>query len=242
MIGQPHDGQCPECATPVERSLTTNDLRHADRGWLRGLSRGCLFLLTSVVLFVIAMLVPFGLIFMNLASATAGLAMDYLMMGTMAAGFITFILGLFLITTQEPRDTLTEGDVSIRRIVRVCSLAMPILFMLDDVIDPPWAILLLAAFFLTMIVGLTGALRRLSGLARRLPDKHLDTLAHRSMVRVAVLGTVAAAGMIAGKFATFPSWLNGLIWMVFLVASFRGLALFGRLRNRVVEILGHATP
>ena len=169
--------------------------------------------------------------------AGVGLALDYLLMGSMLAGFITFIFGLLLLTTQEPRDALTESDMSARIIVRGCSVAMPILYVIDNVLPPPWSVIVLSAFFAAMLVGLVGGLRRLEALAQRIPHPDLVKLARRSHRRIAACGCGTAVAMIVDELTPVPQWLQGLLWLVFMVSAFRGLALFARLRSGLTAIL-----
>jgi hypothetical protein len=109
--GLPVDGRCPECGTPVSWSLRGDLLRHADPEWLDRLRLGTVLKLWNIVLGI-------GLGIVGAILVSVGVPQWMLL----PLGVLGGVLGLcasFAITTQEPRISLQEDTVTLRKVVRV---------------------------------------------------------------------------------------------------------------------------
>ena len=186
LTGLNPDGPCPECGTPIARSLGGDLLAAADPTWLRQLARGQALLAIGVNICLIAVvlmvIVPLGIAFMTFAGGSPIISMlGYIMAGLALlalAGQITTTVGIFLVTTRDPRLTLTVPPVCARTITRWGMLAVVISFVVSQAaqLALPVAFGPLAAIvFIVLIVGsltatLSALLRHLSRLAERVPD------------------------------------------------------------------------
>jgi hypothetical protein len=113
LRGLKSDKACPECFTPVESSLHGNLLAYADQDWLECLRKG-----TSLKLWNIALAIVSAVAVMILTAVGGPKAFALLV------SLPTACLGLwaaFLITAQEPRVSLEEDPVTLRRVIRVCA-------------------------------------------------------------------------------------------------------------------------
>ena len=119
------DGRCPECGTPIHRSIHGDLLSAADPAWLTRVSRGfTLIKAASVTLASIALFLVLALTFrapwipeIVLRVVETGLRLG------VSVSVILVLLGIFALTTPDPRVSLTEQPVALRRIVRGPALA-----------------------------------------------------------------------------------------------------------------------
>ncbi len=108
-------GRCPECGSPVDRSVHGNLLRYADRGWLEKVFLGIRLMLWSILLTILVVVT-------TLIAAALGAPPVILL----AAQF--FLAGIdlaaaFLVTAQEPSIALSEDTVTLRKTIRACAAA-----------------------------------------------------------------------------------------------------------------------
>ena len=119
------DGRCPECGTPIHRSIHGDLLSAADPAWLTRVSRGfTLIEAAAVTLASIALFLVLALTFrapwipeIVLRVVETGLRLG------VSVSVILVPLGIFAVTTPDPRMTLTEQPVVLRRIVRGAAIA-----------------------------------------------------------------------------------------------------------------------
>jgi hypothetical protein len=236
-------GECPECGTPVARSLTGDLLADAAPGWLRTIARGQRLVSRGTVVFVGA--VVFGII-SSLAIGTLGF---YVRASTIAAislvtepvlevaswvGLVLVLVGTLLLTAQEPRDTLLEPWTSSRSVARLglgAAIVLGALFFVSGL--RPLGLPLGLARAVTGVplafavaIGGAGLLRWLARLAERIPDAVMARDARRDARRFAVLLPAAVlagiGGQLAGRPGMFPaSWARVLTISqgIFLIAT-----------------------
>lgn len=107
------DGRCPECGSPIGRSVLGNYLRCSDVSWLQTIARG-----TTIKLWGIGLSIALG--FMVGIMSAIGLP-EALVLPALIAGGLT-LWGAWLITTREPRLALQEDPVTLRKVVRLCAV------------------------------------------------------------------------------------------------------------------------
>ncbi len=199
-------GACPECGTDIARSTQGDLLNFADRNWVGSVYRGTYLLTLADALLVVCILAAIAspLILLTAFDPT-----------TMANAFDTFwiilkalplaaiglmFVGVWLITKQEPRVSLTEQAASNRRVARAAVAMVLVLYGLTIALPGPWrtaAWLLLTAAFLA---GLCSCLKHLELIGRRLPAQDVVTRAEKRRRRV-VRGAIAAAIFFATRAA-----------------------------------------
>lgn len=195
LRGTPEDGACPECDVPAVLSIHPTVLRNANPHWLGNLRRGAqLKLLTVVVavgIVVMSRIVP-GPSWSDDAWRTIGL----LTHGLLYAGTL-------LMTTQEPRCSLTESPTSLRRAVRVLAtlVFLGLCIRQSSSVLPVTGDLHRPGLLLLTIIGAVNAvlaLMYLGVLARRVPDPALVTSTSRVIGASVVTGGSAAFMIIDG--------------------------------------------
>lgn len=103
LAGLPPDGSCPECNTPVRRSLHSRDLRHADERWLRRITIGFDLVLVSFVAGLITLIVSEVISFVSVGGVVTGFAAALRTISDVV-GPLLAVGGVFLITWPEPKD------------------------------------------------------------------------------------------------------------------------------------------
>ena len=116
------DGRCPECGTPIHRSIHGDLLSAADPAWLTRVSRGfTLIKAASVTLASIALFLVLALTFR--APWIPAIVLRVVLRLGVSVSVILVLLGIFALTTPDPRVSLTEQPVALRRIVRGAAIA-----------------------------------------------------------------------------------------------------------------------
>jgi hypothetical protein len=114
LRGLTRDKFCPECGTPIARSIFGNQLRYADPAWLEKLRFGTSLKLWNIV---IGLLIGAGAAIVM----AAGLPAVWTFLLTLVGGALG-LWATFLITTQEPRVALGEDPITLRKAVRFCAV------------------------------------------------------------------------------------------------------------------------
>ena len=117
----PPAGQCPECGTDIARSTQGDLLKFADRNWVGSIYRGTCLLTIAGGLFVICVLamIVFPLILLSVFDSSIAVATFVIVLRVCSiAAIVLMILGVWLVTKQEPRVSLTEQGASNRRVAR----------------------------------------------------------------------------------------------------------------------------
>ena len=197
------DKLCPECATPIARSVHGNLLRYADPDWLDKLRLGTKLMLWSILI-VLVLAVPAGLIM------TAGLPQVVVSIVFMLAGILG-LWAMFLITTPEPAIAFNEDPLTLRRIVRGCAVVSFLGVAAQEAAQAAGmvAAVLVAESLLGMIglvahIGLFICLRRL---ARRIPDEKLPR-----QTTIVIWGYAGASGLLLlGNIVTVPPIVGSVV-------------------------------
>ncbi len=191
---------CPECGTPVGRSVHGNLLRYADPHWLGKLRLGAALMLWNIL---VGILLFFG----------AGALMTWgfpPIIDTVASSIAAALAwwAIFLVTAQEPRISRTEDTVTLRRFVRFFATANFMGFLVAGF--GPYlgggVVVLIAGVILQLanIIASFGQFVYFRRFARRMPNKKLagSTTAVMwgfvvSLAAVSIAGTI---GVLTGSF------------------------------------------
>jgi hypothetical protein len=136
--------RCPECGADITRSTRGDLLRFANPDWLRRVKLGADLMLATILLSLVLGL-GVGCLGVVLPSAMGRILA---VLVALAAGFCR-LAAVYLITTQEPRISLTEREVTWRRALRALAVItfvativlaaeivqhIPVLFQLGSVV------------------------------------------------------------------------------------------------------------
>ncbi|MHC4609534.1 MAG: hypothetical protein ACYS7M_04225 [Planctomycetota bacterium] len=105
---------CPECSTPVGESVHGDLLAYADPDWLDTLRRGTVLKLWSILVAIV------GAVFGAIAGGL-GAPQDAALILILPAAALG-VWAVFLITAQDPRISLHEDTVTLRKVVRICTV------------------------------------------------------------------------------------------------------------------------
>lgn len=119
LRGLRSDGRCPECGGAIADSMRGELLRFADVEWLTRLRLGVALKLWAITLAVL-LAMGGGVVAFVLRNAGA------VMVITTIVGFAGSALGLWgtwCITAPDPRLSLSEQSVTLRKVIRACAVA-----------------------------------------------------------------------------------------------------------------------
>jgi hypothetical protein len=137
-------GRCPECGADITLSTRGDLLRFANPDWLRRVKLGADLMLATILL-SLALGFGVGCLTAMLPSVTARILA---VLVALASG-ICRLTAVYLITTQEPRISLTEREITWRRALRALAVMsfvativltaeivrhIPVLFQLGSVV------------------------------------------------------------------------------------------------------------
>ncbi len=200
LRGLSPEGLCPECGRPISDALRGDRLEFADADWLERLRFGASLKLWNIALMIIVGLLAGGLV------GIFGFPMYLLSF----LGIVGGALGLwasFAITTQEPRISLQEDAVTLRKIVRTFAV-IGFAGELLEVGRTSGDIGTVLAF-IGQLLGLAGAVTLFGELlyfrrfALRIPDLKLAKSTKILMWTIPVITVLAVVGgLIAASVAT----------------------------------------
>lgn len=202
----PPAGLCPECGTDIARSTQGDLLKFADRKWVGSVYRGtCLLTIANglLVICVLAMIVfPFIVPFLSNSTIAVTTFLIVLKVCSIPA-LVLMILGVWLITKQEPRVSLTEQAASSRGIARAAVGFVFVLYGLTFALTGPWHTAARLLMIVAFLVVLWSCLKHLEMIGRRLPAEEVVTQAEKRRRRI-VPGTIVLAILWAAR-AAVPS-------------------------------------
>jgi hypothetical protein len=200
----PH-GACPECGTPIVRSMQSHRLAGANVPWLARLCRGQavlafglhLLVWTAAIVAIFVILLPVVLI----AIAINQFPMMILMvamtvgMGLICVALLICAIAAVMITAPDPRESLRETLTSPRLLSRWGMLTAVIVGVLGSVLSvllplmhPLITGVSVLLFGTALTVGISATLIHLSRLAQQIPDAKLiiDTKVITRRMRILV--------------------------------------------------------
>jgi hypothetical protein len=252
LRGLQADGQCPECGSPVALSVHGNLLRYSDPVWLRRIARGIGLLLLGYY-FVVGLPLLAGAVEIfaapGLPLGTARLENAFFMLLSTVRDLLIWI-GIWLFTAPDPSGVDEYRYRTVRKIARIMlsiNLVGSVLMRMS-----PWITFTQALFvtvlmvrFSAWIIAIWAQLDYLKGLAERLPDSKIVSMA--KMLRTwltAILGaaylvvTLLIITMIFGitilvRLIEFLPWVDLLFCVAVLILGILFLILLHKLRNRL---------
>jgi len=216
--GLTYDGRCPECFTPVARSVHGNLLRYAEPAWLEKVKFGIVLKLWNLLIGVVISVV-----------AGIGVAFGFPMALMQVAGLIGVCLGLwalFLVTSPEP--TVGTGDAvgTLRKVIRTAAVLGFFGGQLQQIAPGRMILVVFVAILgLAGIVAMFGEFVYFRRFARRTPDEELvksTTVVMWGFVTVSALGSVWSMAVVlfaraAAAGATGPGTGTGGVFLGFLM-------------------------
>ncbi len=131
IVGMGTDGVCPECGTPIIRSIRGNLLRYASRDHLRTLVRGAALVEAAMILSIVASFLTTGatLAYRWASAAYAnvpslGRTLEVLPSLADLGGSLLTIWGWWMLSTPDPGLAGTDLDARSRRWLRIFIIAM----------------------------------------------------------------------------------------------------------------------
>ena len=125
LRGLSPDGRCPECFTPVSRSVHRDLLRYAEPEYVKKLARGSRWILRGVTVGLICLIGSFVLGLVASLSGVGGFAEDLLIVLVLIAAivfvlaFIAVVWGIWCLTVPQPNVFATGKRDATRRLVRI---------------------------------------------------------------------------------------------------------------------------
>ncbi len=242
------DRVCPECGTPVGKSVLGDQLRFSDPSWVRNIAKGVNVILWSVVagiLLGVFSVVVSMVVLGSSGGASTGLMTVFEMLTALPA--LIYVVGVWLITEPEP-SVIEPGSWPLRVVLRyavIVSTAIAILGMGVSLFVPE----AIGVFdIVSGVLGLVGQIlifiyaRRL---ALRVPDYGLAKQTKIVMWGVIIsLLSILLFGIIAGIVAAIGSGSTGAVIVglpicvsaaTYLVFSIWSLVLLIRYRRVAAE-------
>jgi hypothetical protein len=220
LRGLPLNGACPECGTPVAKSIYGDLLRFCDPRWIERLARGAQVLVAALVTAVggaILMVVVMAALAAMLTGSTGAAPGPWVFLAPVIVyGLIVGalqVLGCWLLTSRDPGSDESGKPINARVVARWCIVASAALSMLSlplqqQVSGPVAAVANTPALLLALSLALTMAqgLANLAGyvalmlharaLALRIPDDRLAGQARTVMWGYAIAGAIALVGSV----------------------------------------------
>jgi hypothetical protein len=234
LRGLNSSGVCPECGTPVERSLRGDLLAYSDPLYVQKLFNGTRTIMASLLLLIVCVVaVAF--------SATAGVGPLAVLAGLgMLASTIAFLVGWWMLTTPDAGQLSTNKGERPRQIVRSTLLVIVATALLSFVIRaipaPGTQVLgglLTLLNYVAMAVGFYAGMLYVRWLAPRIPNPKAWRRAKVLMILlavmigmyilliIAVLLTVAGSGR-----SPVVGVLAGVVGIIALVGGLTALIMY----------------
>lgn len=152
LVGLPVAGDCPECATPIRRSMFERLLRHEPIVWLSRVASGIQIWHTGISRLLVLPLVGLGVmvlvivleqfrdpLFTKAIDRIIGEVIAYGFLAALAFFTLLYIRGIWLMTTPRADETSVVGGV--RKQTRWLAVSVPFLFAAsafteDFMLDP----------------------------------------------------------------------------------------------------------
>jgi len=185
------DQNCPECGTPVTRSMCGNLLSASDPHWLARICRGQALIYASCVLLLVGpmlALLAYGVVDFETIPVGVGRAtlLDVIRRVVLLIPACLFLLGILRVTSLDPRLSLTEQPLALRGFVRWAGVATVMALVVRLTLPsgtattgagPGFAsVCRLTSKWVFLLVGLSAlvaGLYYLAGLAERTPEPEL---------------------------------------------------------------------
>lgn len=185
-------GLCPECATPVGRSLTGDYLRFRDPAWVATLASGMNWIVWGIIVGIGGGLLG-GIAIGSLRGAGAPGVMFLLPFLQFGLSTIS-IVGYWKVTTPDPGRSGEEIGITARKLVRFAQISSWLGIPIGQVLESISGILSAVFSIPAGLLGLIGTFALYTyarGIAFRIPDEKLA----RS-TRIVMWGMVVTLGFV----------------------------------------------
>ena len=248
LRGLSTDGTCPECGSPVERSLQGNLLRFSGADYLKKLHDGVFLIQASLI---VQLLVTIGLVVVNVGfaiRARGGAVPNVIMAGHLLSVLTALgsLLGWWLLSSPDPAFTGLDDGTKARRVVRVtvaitaaANVGVAVLSV-SHVPTTPNAVLTAPTAALTFIAGAASTLAwvvwffaamfYLRWLAPRIPSERIAARAKRLLWLAPLLYTVGTLACGIGPLVALVLYYNLLEWLRKELRAIRDAQTTGELR------------
>lgn len=214
LRGLPPQGSCPECATPIGRSIHGDLLRFSDPAWVERVARGVhmlviAFIVSLVAGFALGLLIAFTLAVRGPRSG-ALIVVAVLFAVYLLVISVVNIWGYWLATTRDPGKDESEQPFTARAIARWSIIAASLLgfagwpfdstfgVFLTPALDPDARLIASLALSggssLSGMIGMVAILAYARQLALRLPDEALSRHCRIVAWGYGISGSVMAVG------------------------------------------------
>ncbi len=230
LKGLDPDSACPECGTAIGWSLVGDMLRYSDPEWLMKLYRGIKYLVTYLIISVLA----------GFLSGMLGvLAWDYVQHAAVSINlFIIFlyIVAVWMITSPEAAKIEHEDQWSARRVTRFGTILLSVLGVIEmtgiEAVVIIYTLVVVVKAVATVVV-MIAMFRYFKSLSLRIPDdklaKHTHIVMWGSVAGIVLIfagaGWIYFSGLSAGTTQS-PSHLPmGIMLMLGLIPTCSGAVL-----------------
>ncbi len=226
LRGLHEGGVCPECANPIERSLRGDLLQFADPAWLRQLHTGVRMMLWYVVINVLLAL-------LGVITGATGMPIGLVTIPALAAS-VFYVIAVFLLTIQEPRDSGVVESVTVRNAIRV-SVVLSCMGSFVEFVGPMLnagsvSDVMATILQMTGLVAMVGIFVYLRRFALRIPDGKLAQTTRTVMWGLVVsLSLVLLMALIAGAAGGALATPGAAASSGFLIAVLGSLGCIGGL-------------
>ena len=235
------DGNCPECGLGVRRSLLGDLLPQADEAWLFRICRGQALTYAGCLALVSFLFIP--IIVTSLPATLSSVApLQWLFTTTLvvllAAAPMMLVVGVFMVTLPDPRTSLTEQPLALRRIARWAVVVLLVFGGLPELALSvfggttfvsaalaAWGVVSGSVMILAFVAVVLGLCHYLAELAQRIPDTALALRSNQLARRFAGVTTLALAAWWAmkawggGVATTLPAMALHMAEAVLVLAS-----------------------
>ncbi len=227
LRGLDPDRVCPECATPISRSIRGDYLRFSDPKWVGTLARGMNWIVFG---FISACALGIGMELVLDQNVTTGNShLDTLGESLLVLAFqLVFVKGFWHLTEREPFWKSAESALSARRVIRLTLLASLALVPMGYLTDYFHEVNGTAVFFVG-IVGVSAVYKHIISLVRRLPNRSLEWGIRWLVTGIGVLFAFAFLSLLLSVLWDHFSLDNIKMYisMVVMMLMLLGFALLG---------------
>ncbi|MBS0190719.1 MAG: hypothetical protein U0573_02355 [Phycisphaerales bacterium] len=115
LVGLAISGKCPECGTPVDRSMRGDLLKYSSPQYRGSLLRGVTLIMTGIALMLIGMIGA-----LLIGAFVPGAGGQIVMIGLMFLSSAASFAGYFLYSVPDPGQLSANKGETPRRVLRIC--------------------------------------------------------------------------------------------------------------------------
>lgn len=231
-------GKCPECATPIERSLGRDLLANSDTKFLTTVYQG----MTCVHYATVAVVAVFGMVLLSLPLFVLGAtrvvnALTWVLQSSLPLAISLMLLGVYRFTVPEPRLACVPSEGFLKSVSRISASATLILVFAEWClslagIHIPYAMITYLIVAGGIVITIVSATLYLSRLCDRIPDPKLAKACRDAAAKfvacIALSVTIATVQKVTGSAAKI---LNTLTGIAEIAAFLYFVSIIGRWRN-----------